>query len=312
MMVGAHEVAEPIRPLRLGPGFDCPFRERKCAIRDGQIHAEIDGVAESLAAGTRARGTVETEQNGFRLTVIDVAEFAGELLVEAQTLLGTGVLKEDFGRFAVTDFNRVHQALAQVGRDGDAVREDKNGLLEIDFEKGFRGRELKRAAVLVEAAEAFPAEFEQARLQVFIGGALHGLKQNVPARPGALGEHLFRNAIDRIALHPASAVVAECPADARVEQAQKIEAFGGSRDGGAGVARRGFLADGDGRRDAVDFVDIRFLHAFEKLACVGGKGFDITPLALRVDGVEGERAFPRPGYAGDYGELVMRNRARCS
>ena len=73
---------------------------------------------------------------------------------------------------------------------------------------------------------------------------------------------------------------------------------------------RVLLPDGDGRRDAVDLVDRRLLHALEELAGIGRERFDVAPLAFGVDRVERERGFAGARNAGDDGELVVRNRER--
>ena len=91
-----------------------------------------------------------------------------------------------------------------------------------------------------------------------------------------------------------AALDAKGAAAAGEEQAQVIVNFGRGGDGRARIARRIFLPDGDGRRDAGDFVDIGLLHALKELARVGGKRFDVAALAFGIDRVEGERDLPEP------------------
>ena len=67
------------------------------------------------------------------------------------------------------------------------------------------------------------------------------------------------------------------------------------------------LLDGDGRRKAVDLVDVRLLHHFRELAGVSREQLDIAPLALGIDGVEGERGFPRTREPGEHHQLVPRD-----
>ena len=82
-------------------------------------------------------------------------------------------------------------------------------------------------------------------------------------------------------------------AAARIEQAQVVVDLGGRGDGGARVARRVLLLDGDGRSQAVDQVHVGLLDALQKLARIGGERLDIAPLPLGVDGVEGQRTLAR-------------------
>ena len=73
------------------------------------------------------------------------------------------------------------------------------------------------------------------------------------------------------------------------QQLQVVVQLGHRAHGGARGADRVGLVDGDGRRDAVDAVHLRPVHAVEELAGVGGEGFHIAPLALGIEGVEHER-----------------------
>ncbi len=54
-------------------------------------------------------------------------------------------------------------------------------------------------------------------------------------------------------------------------------------------------------------IDVGLLHHLEELPRVGRKRLDVTALALGINGVEGERGFPRPGQAGEYDQPVARN-----
>ena len=93
-------------------------------------------------------------------------------------------------------------------------------------------------------------------------------------------------------------------ADAGEEQPEVVVDLGDGADRGAGVSAGRLLVDGDGRRQALDEVDVGLVHLPEELAGVGGKRFDVAPLALGVDGVEGQRALARPGQTGEHDELV--------
>ncbi len=96
-------------------------------------------------------------------------------------------------------------------------------------------------------------------------------------------------------------------ADARPQQPHVVVDLGDGADGGARIARGGLLLDGDGRRQAVDLVDVRLLHHLEELPRVGRQALDVAALALGIDGVEGERRFARAGQAGEHDQLVARN-----
>src|SRR3712207_9144319 len=59
------------------------------------------------------------------------------------------------------------------------------------------------------------------------------------------------------------------------------------------------LVDRDGRRQALDEVDVGLVHLAEELAGVGRQRLDVAPLALGEDRVEGQARLPRPGQPGE-------------
>ena len=129
--------------------------------------------------------------------------------------------------------------------------------------------------------------------------------------PSGSGEHARGHFIHRVALRTRVPQLGQkVRPDAREQQAQEIVAFGGSGHRRARIPAGILLPDGDRRRDAVDLVDLRLLHALQELARVSRERFDVAPLALGVDGVEGQRRFAGAGDARDHGQLVMGNRQR--
>ena len=67
------------------------------------------------------------------------------------------------------------------------------------------------------------------------------------------------------------------------------------------------LIDGDGRRHPVDFVDLRTVAAFQKLAGVSAERFDVTALSFSVKRVVGKRAFARSRRTGNDGHRAWFN-----
>lgn len=127
--------------------------------------------------------------------------------------------------------------------------------------------------------------------------------------PGRAVPHdAIRNLVGCLLLDDAPADGAVGRADACIEQAQVIIDFRRGADGRARVLGSGLLVDRDGGGEAVDRIDVGFLHLSEELTRVRGEGFDVATLTLGVDGVEGERAFARAGEAREDDELVTRNR----
>src|SRR4051812_14782803 len=91
------------------------------------------------------------------------------------------------------------------------------------------------------------------------------------------------------------------------QQLQVIVQLGHRADRRARGAHRVRLVDGDGRRNAVDRVDLRLVHPVEELARVRAEGLDVAALALRVESVEDERGLARARNAGHDHELSGRD-----
>ena len=64
------------------------------------------------------------------------------------------------------------------------------------------------------------------------------------------------------------------------------------------------MFDRDGRTQAFDRLNIRLLHLIQKLAGVSGKTFDITPLALGINGIKGQGRFPGTAQSRHNNEFV--------
>ena len=93
-------------------------------------------------------------------------------------------------------------------------------------------------------------------------------------------------------------------AGAREQQLQVVVDLRHRADRRARGAHRVGLVDGDRRRDALDGIDLRLVHAVEELARVRRERLDVAALALGVERVEHERGLARARRAGDDDQLA--------
>ena len=84
--------------------------------------------------------------------------------------------------------------------------------------------------------------------------------------------------------------------------------LGGRANGGARVTDAVLLANGYGRTDSVNLIDVRFLHPFQKLPRIRRQGFNVATLTFGVHGVEGERRFSGTTHASDDDKRLLRQR----
>src|SRR5262249_32130993 len=107
--------------------------------------------------------------------------------------------------------------------------------------------------------------------------------ENVEAPARGHAQSARGNAVRCVPLHLRTALHAKGLTTPRIQQSQVVVDFRGRGYRRARIPRRVLLPDGHRWRDARDFIDLRLLHAFEELPCVGRKRLDIAALSLRID-----------------------------
>ncbi len=88
---------------------------------------------------------------------------------------------------------------------------------------------------------------------------------------------------------------------------QGVGQRGHRTDGGPGPGRGAALLQRDGGRQPGDLADLRCTHLMDEPPGVGGDGFEVAALGLRIDRPEGQRGLAGPGHTGEDGEGVARD-----
>ena len=91
---------------------------------------------------------------------------------------------------------------------------------------------------------------------------------------------------------------------ARKQQLEVIVDLRHRAHGGARVAHRVGLVDGNRGRHAFDLVYSRLVHAIEELARVCREGLDIAALAFGVERIEHQTGLAGAAGPGDHGQLT--------
>ena len=94
---------------------------------------------------------------------------------------------------------------------------------------------------------------------------------------------------------------------AREQELQVVVQLRHRADGRARRAHGVGLVDRDRRRNALDAIDLRLVHAVEELPRVRREGLDVAPLPFGIQRVEHERGLARARHAGDDDQLVQRH-----
>ena len=121
-------------------------------------------------------------------------------------------------------------------------------------------------------------------------------------------QHLLHHLLRRRGGDREAADVAVRPSGAGVQEAEVVVDLRDGRHRRARVVGGGLLVYGDGRREAVYVVHVRFVHLAEELPGVGREALDVAALSLGVDGVEGQGRFAAPGESGHDDHHVPRQR----
>ena len=194
---------------------------------------------------------------------------------------------------------------AEVGLHRQAVDHHLDVVLQLLVEGGDVA-DLVELAVDPHALEAALLQVEQLLL-VFALAAARDRRQQVDAGALRQGQNPIDHLADGLAFDRQAGRRRIGDADAREQQAQVVVDLRDRADGRARVLGGGLLLDRDRGRQALDQFHVRLLHQLQELARIGGERFDIAPLALGIDGVEGEGGLARAGKAGDDGQRLARD-----
>ena len=201
-------------------------------------------------------------------------------------------------------FERVQQAGAAVRLQGQAVDHHLDGgVLGHGRQVGVEPQHL---SIDQQAREAQPLQLQAQRLGGPPVGSLVG-KVDRGGLPDVPVQQRRHDAAGRAALHRLVALPAVQLPHLGEQQPHVIGQLGHGADRGTGVLHRVALVDGDGRRDALDVLDLRLVHALQELPRVGRKALDVAPLPLGVQRVERQAGLARAADAGDDEQLVQRD-----
>ena len=115
---------------------------------------------------------------------------------------------------------------------------------------------------------------------------------------------LLNHGIEGVALHHILTLGTHQGRHARIEQLKVIGELGEGAYGRARSPHAVALFNGNGGRNTVQLVHRRLVHAFEKLARIGRKGFNIPPLTFCIDGIKGQARLTGTADPSDHHHLA--------
>ncbi len=299
---GEHLEVELVAPV---PAADAARRQRQMRVGDHPRRVEEADRAEAVAARAGAHRIVEGKEARLQFGQREAAHRAGELGGE-QMFPAVIHLHRDGAAVGVGEggFEGLGQPLARVGTHLEPVHHDVHAVLGVLGELG------QVVDVVDHAVHPQPHETLRPQLDEEVGllafAPADHRRQDHQLGVFGQGEHRVHHLRHGARLQRQSVLRTVRRAGAGIEQAQIVVDLGDGADGGARVVAGGLLFDGDGRRQAFDQIDIGLFHQLQELARIGREGFDVAPLALRIERVEGERGLAGARQPGDHRQLVAR------
>ncbi len=295
-----------------GPGRHRALVQTSLLVRNHQIGVEGELQAEAIAGGAGPGRVVERKQARLDFRDREPGHRAGELLRKDQPAgltFAFGWLSPLSHRDPFGQAQGGLQAIGIAAFQADARHQPVDDHIDVVFE------------VLLERGRIFDGIEDAVDLEPLVAGFLpvgdllavlalaianHRRQQIDPLALGQGGQFVHHLA-DGLADDREAGGGRVGDADTRPQQAHVVVDFGDRADGGARIAAGGLLLDGDRWRQAFDEVHVRLAHQLEELTRIGRQALNIAPLALGVDGVEGETALARARKAGEHNQLAARD-----
>ncbi len=248
----------------------------------------------------------ELNENDRRLQVVDgqrVSVRAGQLLGEALLAVRVIVLAVDELQHhdAVGEVQRRLHRIGQPLLGGRLDRQAVDDHLDVVFLLLLQRRRVGQRihhAIDTDPAVALRVQLVEEVDELAFARA-HDRREHLESQPLVHRQHLVDDLLRRLAGDPVAADRTVRGAGAGIQQAQVVVDLGDRADGRPRVAVGGLLVDGDRGRQALDEVDVGFVHLAEELPRVRRQRLDIASLPFGEDRVERQRRLARPGQPGE-------------
>ena len=261
---------------------------------------------EAVAGGAGAGRVVEGEDAWLQLrhgvTALGASEVGGEDQGGNPLLPVHGRHQHDAAGEGQCRLEGFGQAQRQVITHLEAINHHFDGVLLVQLQRGRIG-EIAHLPIDASTNVALGRQVLQQLGVLPLAIAHHGRQQHQLGAFG-LGQHLIHHLADGLGGERDGVGRTARLADPGKQQTQVVVDLGDGADGRARVVGGGLLLDGDGRREPLDMIHVRFLHQGEELAGIGGERLHIAALAFGIEGIERQGRFAGTGQAGDHDQLV--------
>ena len=302
------------RSARL-PGPNRAVGQRQVRVHQHQLRIELHAKAQPFTSRAGPVGTVEAEAARLKLLETRLAGRAGvQRAIEPLAPVSVGLVggavfagsQEDRQDRAFAVRQRQPGRLRQPGFDARADHDPiHHGLDRMVLAR-------RQIAHLVDiehfAVDPHPHEprFAHRGQHVLVGPLATADHRRQQDQLCSLGQRhqIGNDLLGRLLADGRVALVAGRLAQACEQQPQVIVDFRDRGHGAARVLAAGALVDRDRRLQAFDQVDVRAFQLVQELPGVDRQAFDVLPLPLGEQRVEGQRALARAAGAGDHDQAI--------
>ncbi len=316
----AHRIAERldqpgevVADVAAAPRRDRALGQRLRGIGDDELRIDLHAGAEAGAVRAGAPGRVERERA--RLQLIE-----RQVVVEAGQVLGVHPLPVRIVVGQVHEVEHDHPAGQRQGRlhrvgqpapgrvlHGQPVHDDLDVVLLVLLQRGqvtgVRAVQAHHLAVHPGPREPLGLKLPE-QVRVLALAAAHYRRQHLEPGPLLEFQHPVHDLLRGLPRDRAAADRAVRLAHPRVQQPQVVVDLGDGTDRRPGVAAGRLLVDRNGRGQPVDEVDVGLVHLAQELPGVRGQRFDVPPLALGEDRVEGQARLAGTGQPGEHDQGI--------
>ena len=253
------------------PGQDRPLVERQRRVGHDQLGVDLHLRPEAGAARAGAVRRVEGEHPRLELRHRRAAVQAGEALGVGGDLAAVHHARRRRCPRPAPRRSRSSRPGACAGRGRMTSRSTTTAMSCLNFLSSSMSSSSRRSSPSTFTRVKPSARSSSKQLAVLALAPAHDRRQHHEARALVERHHLVHDLLGRLGGDRPAAVVAVRMADPGPQQAQVVVDLGDRADRRARVARGGLLVDRDGRRQALDRVDVGLVHLPQELPRVGGQ-----------------------------------------
>ena len=291
-----------------------PAGHLNAAVQQGQVRIGNDQLrvrhqlkAQARAGGAGAVGVVKGEHPGRQLRHRHAAGFTGVVEgIQGVAVVRQVVDQNDAAGVRDGGFDGIGQTAFQPLFHNQTVNDHFNVVLFILFQGNLFGQVVEVAVYPDTGETAFAGVLKHLLVLTLFAPDHRG--ENLKAGALRQPQNLVHNLVDGLFFDFPAALGAVGRTGSGPQQTQIVVNLRDGAHGGAGVLGGGLLVDGNGGAQAVDAVHIGLVHLSQEHTGVGGQALHISPLALGVDGVKGQRRFAGAGQAREDHQLIPRQR----